>query len=284
LHIDNRVIINSPKKNKGYSNWMFKTGKVKFEKIGQHSLKLEYFEKLGAAGIILKYSGADTGGRWKIPEGGSGTGVLRYFQEKGFKEEIYYIANKGVMPNLNRQAAAQRIVPVVYYKTTGGNWPGFTKAAKFAVRWSGQLQIHKTGRYQFQIASSDGSKLYISNAFKPGKVALEVDNDGIHSFRKAEGTLVVNSAKLNVLIECFQDKGDKKSIAFLYMGAQTKFEMLPVPSVAMEASYANPVKSPEPPKPKKKKETKKKGGGGAAPAAGGAGDGKDGKAEECKQQ
>jgi hypothetical protein len=261
LHINNKVIINSPKKRKGYSNWIFKTGKVQFDKIGQHSLKLEYFEKQGASGVMLKYSGADTGGRWKVPAGGSGTGVLRYFQEKGFKEEIYYgkeVANKGgVMPNLNRVAAAQRIVPVVNYKATAGNWPGFTKPAKFAVRWSGELQITKTGRYQFQLASSDGSKLYIRDAFKPAKIALEVDNDGIHSLRKAEGTMVVNSQKWKVLIECFQDKGDKKEIQFLYMGAQTKFNMVRVPAYAMLASFADPVKSPEPPKPKKTTEKKK---------------------------
>jgi len=262
LRIDNKIIINSPKKRKGYSSWMFKTGMVKFDKIGQHSLTLEYFEKAEAAGITLKYSGADTGGRWKIPSGGSGTGVLRYFQEQGFKEEIYYgkeVANKGgAMPNLNRLAAAQRIVPTINYKATAGNWPGFTKPSKFAVRWSGQLQIHKTGRYQFQIASTDGSKLYIRDAFKPAKIALEVDNDGIHALRKAEGTLVVNSQKWNILIECFQDKGDKKSIEFLYMGAQTKFAMVPVPVRVMEASFANPVKSPEPPKPKKKTDKKEK--------------------------
>jgi hypothetical protein len=66
LHINNKVIINSPKKRKGYSNWIFKTGKVQFDKIGQHSLKLEYFEKQGASGVMLKYSGADTGGKWAI--------------------------------------------------------------------------------------------------------------------------------------------------------------------------------------------------------------------------
>jgi hypothetical protein len=257
LHIDNKVIINSDKKR---AAWITRTGKVKFEKIGQHSFKLEYFETLKAAGIMLKYKGADTGGRWKIPSGGSGTGVLRYFQEQGFKEEIYYgkqVANKGgVMPNLNRISAAQRIVKMVNYKATAGNWPGFTKPTKFAVRWSGELQIHKTGRYQFQIASTDGSKLYIRDAFKPAKLALEVDNDGIHSMRKAEGTMVINSQKWKILIECFQDKGDKKSIEFLYMGAQTKFDMVPVPAYAMLASFDNPVKSPEPPRPKK--ETKKK--------------------------
>jgi len=120
------------------------------------------------------------------------------------------------------------------------------------------LQIHKTGRYQFQIASTDGSKLYIRDAFKPAKIALEVDNDGIHALRKAEGTLVVNSQKWNILIECFQDKGDKKSIEFLYMGAQTKFAMVPVPVRVMEASFANPFKSPEPPKPEKKTDKKEK--------------------------
>lgn len=57
----------------------------------------------------LMYKGKDTHGELKTV-GGS---ALKYFTAHGFKEEVHYTGDNTRMPNLNRNAAMERVVPHV---------------------------------------------------------------------------------------------------------------------------------------------------------------------------
>merc|ERR1719163_346947 len=89
---------------------------------GQHYLKIEMFEKSGSAGMIFMYRGRDTSNQMKTVSGSA----LRYLTAKGFKEEVYYTGAYTRMPNLNRNAAIERIVPHVVYGKSKTSWPGFS--------------------------------------------------------------------------------------------------------------------------------------------------------------
>ena len=54
---------------------------------------------------------------------------------------------------------------MVNYRNTNRNWPGFRRRDNFAVRWTGRIRVHKTGRYRFSIYSDDGSKLWIDSGY-----------------------------------------------------------------------------------------------------------------------
>ncbi|MBS1724422.1 MAG: family 20 glycosylhydrolase [Armatimonadetes bacterium] len=55
------------------------------------------------------------------------------------------------------------------------------RATKFAVRWTGHIQIAKAGAYTFSLTSDDGSRLWVGGA-------LVVDNDGPHGAVTKSGT------------------------------------------------------------------------------------------------
>jgi hypothetical protein len=239
LYIDNKKIIN----NDGlHGSGTAKYGKNKLVK-GQHNLRVEYFESGGHQSCQLSWKFKSTS-NWMTIRAKN----LRYQIGKGFREEVFYVAVKDRMPDLNKvRAANQRVVKVVNYprRSDKENWKHFTRNHDFAVRWSGVLQITKAGTYRFSLNSDDGSRMFLN-----GKRAI--NNDGLHAWRQAETTMNFRSASKNdIIVEYFQ-KADNAGISFRYMGADTGDKMSYVGTDgAVHVRYLN-VKTPPPPKKKKK--------------------------------
>ena len=68
----------------------------------------------------------------------------------------------------------------------------------FAVIFHTTLVIKEDGKYKFELASDDGSKLYIDNQ-------LVIDNDGSHSMTSRLGTIDLKAGDHAVCVEYFDD-------------------------------------------------------------------------------
>jgi len=226
LYIDDKRTV----RNDGLHAYRSRFGTVKGVDVGQHKLRLEYFESGGSAGCLLRWRGPGTGGTKPIPRS-----ALKFQEQHGFKEEIYFLGakergNLTKVPNLNgRSADVQRIVGSVNNPSTKSRWNGYTQTENFAVRWSGDLTIGQKGNYKFSLKSDDGSKMMLRDTFT-------VNNDGLHSMRPQEGTTSLRNGVFRVIVEYFQ-KGGHAGMVFRYMGPQTGSEMVVVPGKFTKVIY-----------------------------------------------
>jgi len=197
--------------------------------VGQHPVKIEYFQKGGKSGLTFTYK--PPRGRWALVTSQKGLKLMQHSLERGLKEEIYYGGSNSKIPNLNKKADAMRIVPSVNYANTKANWKGFTKADNFAVRWSGQLSISQKGAYKFSLKSDDGSRLFLDSR-------LAVNNDGAHGMRNRESTKTLRQRSYDIVLEYFE-KGGHAGMTFRYAGPQTRHNMVIVSSRVLTARLAS---------------------------------------------
>jgi len=136
--------------------------------------------------------------------------------QRGLKEEAFYLRHGlNRVPNLHRKRLSMvRKVYSVNYRSTSGNWPGFSVRDRFAVRWSGFLIISGAGSYRFSLRSDDGSKMYIDNRFM-------LNNDGLHGMRYGYSTRTLGKGQFRVRIEFFENGGGA-GCEFRYRGADTR--------------------------------------------------------------
>jgi len=220
LYIDNRFIIN----NDGAHSMKSKEASMRC-KHGQHYVRVEMFERTGKAGMIFMYRGRDTGNQMKTVKGRA----LRYVISRGFKEEVFYTGKNSRIPNLNRNAAMERVVPHVVYAKSKSNWPGFARADNYACRWTGFLEVKRGGRYRFSLISDDGSRLFINSR-------ATVDNDGLHALRNKEGIINLKRKQWKLKLEYFE-RGGHAGMVFRYMGFDTGNRMKYVPRRSMFVAY-----------------------------------------------
>jgi len=198
-----------------------------------HQVRLEFFEKGGAAGMVLKYSGPDSSNKMIIIPGNSFQQMAGENSHRtgGLKEEIFYFDQGASLRGLNSHRPAKvRVAKTVNYAATKRGWPGFSRSDQFAVRWSGFLLILKGGDYVFSLTSDDGSRLRIG-----GK--LVVSNDGLHGMRSREGKTSLRTGKYPVVIEFFEKHGNAGMI-FKYRGPDAGKLNVVVPQRALVSQFA----------------------------------------------
>lgn len=220
LFIDKRYVINDD----GIHGMRSREASVELT-AGQHYLRLEMFQKDGKAGMVFMYQGKDTRNEMRVV----GQEVLRYFTARGFREEVFYIADLTRMPSFDKKAAMERVIPHVVYANTKSNWPGFAQSQNFACRWTGNLEIKRGGRYRFSLISDDGSRLFLNNK-------MIVDNDGQHSLKNQEGIVALKRGRWPIKLLYFQHTGNA-GMVFRYMGFDTGNKMTFVPRTAMFVAY-----------------------------------------------
>ncbi|HVW99347.1 MAG TPA: PA14 domain-containing protein [Candidatus Babeliaceae bacterium] len=83
-----------------------------------------------------------------------------------------------------------------------------TQEDNFAFKWSGYIQIPKTGSYTFSTSSDDGSRLYINTPYSYSATPL-VNNDGLHSNTLKSGTIQLNAGTYPITITYYEQGGDQ---------------------------------------------------------------------------
>jgi len=213
LYIDNQVVVN----NDGLHGLRGRMSRKRIS-VRAHPLRLEYFEKGGHAGMLLRFKGPDTRNRWSFGQSHIFTARGRAPKGKGksgFKEEAFFFRMGRNVPNLNgRKPNLVRTVGRVWYGSTARAWSGYSRRDNFAVRWSGYLGIRVGGTYSFWIASDDGSKLYIDNQ-------LVINNDGLHGLRARQGRKSLGKGEHPLKLEFFE-RGGKAGMLFRFKGADTR--------------------------------------------------------------
>jgi hypothetical protein len=181
LYIDGGVVVN----NDGLHGMVAKQANKDIS-AGVHSLKLEYFERGGHAGMLFKLKGPDTANAWSYGQSYiyhgeaevARTVKAKNHSESGFREEAFFFSMGDSIPSLaERSPDMVKRVKKVWYESTGNSWPGYKRSDDFAVRWTGFLRVEKAGSYTFWISSDDGSKVYLDNM-------VVVNNDGLHGMRE----------------------------------------------------------------------------------------------------
>jgi hypothetical protein len=210
LYIDNQLVVN----NDGLHG-MKTMSADKNLAVGEHTLRLEMFEKGGGAGMLFKFKGPDSGNTWSYGQnfiyyGKGASSALT----SGFMEKVFYFSQGSNLPDLNgRKADMVRTTQRVWYPSTGSAWPGYRTADNFAVRWTGFLNIKGTGSYTFSVSSDDGAKLYIDDS-------MLVDNDGLHAMRTKEAARQLSADEHSLQLDFFE-KGGGAGMQFQFKGPDT---------------------------------------------------------------
>jgi len=131
-----------------------------------------------------------------------------------FTEEVFYFGQGKDVPSFKGKTPQMtRRIKSVVYTNTGGTWPGYKRGNDFAVRWTTTMNVRKSGNYNFQLASDDGSKLYVNNR-------LVLNNGGLHGWRNRYATSPLKSGKNSIRVEFFE-RGGHAGVYFRFKGADT---------------------------------------------------------------
>jgi alpha-L-rhamnosidase/PA14 domain/Chitobiase/beta-hexosaminidase C-terminal domain len=93
------------------------------------------------------------------------------------------------------------------------------RSAKFAVEFSGYINIEYEGEYSFYTSSNDGTKLFIGQS-------LIVDNDGSHGDFERQGKIQLKSGMHPIKVEYF-DGGGSQALKVLYKGPGISRQIIP---------------------------------------------------------
>jgi hypothetical protein len=110
----------------------------------------------------------------------------------------YYEGSWKKIPDFDTTVVVRR--GIAYGFSLGETGPGNDF---FGLRYSGFLEIATPGEYTFVLGSDDGSRLLIDE--KP-----VVENDGLHPYSEAKGTVRLTAGKHAVTVSYFQQEGAKR--------------------------------------------------------------------------
>jgi len=117
--------------------------------------------------------------------------------QAGVKAEYFYPSGS----NVAIETLAKMTSQVNEVRPTIDFWvPKGKSADKFALQFTGSIAIPKTGKYQFFIASDDGSRLYLD-----GK--LVINNDGLHGMSEKNATVTLTAGSHDVVVTYFDNGG-----------------------------------------------------------------------------
>ena len=127
----------------------------------------------------------------KAESGGSG------LQQQGIKVDYFYpsASNVAIETLAKMKPKASGIVPQIVM-----NVPQRKQKDKFALRFTGVIQMPKSGKYTFFTNSDDGSRLYIGGR-------LVVNNDGLHGMKEKSGAIDLPAGSHPIVVTYFDNGG-----------------------------------------------------------------------------
>jgi len=108
------------------------------------------------------------------------------------------------------------------------NVPQREKQDKFALRFTGAIQIERAGRYTFYAASDDGSRIYVADQ-------LVVNNDGLHGMSEKSGRIQLPAGSHPIVVTYF-DNGGGDGLRISWSGPQINKQPIPADRLSVTAS------------------------------------------------
>jgi hypothetical protein len=108
----------------------------------------------------------------------------------------------------------------------------------FAIIWEGYINISTPGSYTFETMSDDGSKLYFNSLYATNSVSL-VDNDGVHYFKSASGTIDIPAAGRYPITFTFFEKDGAEGMQVFWSGPGFERQLIPDAAFMLHPAPAN---------------------------------------------
>ena len=156
--------------------------------------------------------------------------ALAYFENRGLETMQLYWTGPGITRQLVPASAfsTASLSPGLNYRYYEGEWdqlPDFSALTPvktgssrnidlnlksrndlFAFIWEGYLRIPASGNYTFELASDDGSKLYLNSSYSNNAQAL-IDNNYLHSDQARTATLYLAAGLYPFAVTYFEKTG-----------------------------------------------------------------------------
>jgi putative heme-binding domain-containing protein len=144
-------------------------------------------------------------------------------QQPGIQVDYFHpsAANVALETLAKLKPQASGIVPEIVIDV-----PQRVEKDRFALRFTGVIQIDRAGKYRFYTESDDGSRLYIGDQ-------LVVNNDGLHGMVEQRGTIDL-TVGLHPMIVTYFDNGGGEGLKVSWSGPG--FRQQPIPADRLAAT------------------------------------------------
>jgi len=190
LYVDNNLIIN---KWQDQASTTYQSGDV-FLDGGNHSIRMEYYERGGAA--VAKLSWERVGG------GSSGT---------GWYGEYYNNRTLSGSPAFTRNDSS------VYFNWDSGSPGSNVGSDNFSVRWTRTLNVPRSGYYRFYARSDDGVRVWVN-----GQLRINAWRDQAPT-TYASDWLYLNEGVNSIKVEYYERGGGAYIRVWMVPGFYTRF-------------------------------------------------------------
>ncbi len=145
--------------------------------------------------------------------------------EPGIQVEYYYPSGKDVAIETldNMEPKATGIVPEIVMDV-----PQREQKDRFALRFTGNLLVPKSGKYTFSIASDDGSRLYLDDK-------LLVNHDGLHGMSEKSSAIKLSPGSHKLVVTYF-DNGGGDGLKVTWKGPGFKKQPIPADNLSVSGS------------------------------------------------
>lgn len=159
---------------------------------------------------------------FELPGNLNAEGSSGGFGQKGINVDYFYPSATNVAIETLEKMKPQDsgVVPEITM-----NVPQRKQADKFALRFTGMINIPKSGDWTFYSASDDGSRIYIGDK-------LVVNNDGLHGMSEKGGRVKLTTG-LHPIVVTYFDNGGGDGLAVKWEGPGIKKGMIPASSLVI---------------------------------------------------
>lgn len=150
-------------------------------------------------------------------------------QEPGIHVDYYYPSASNVaLETLDKmKPQASGIVPEIVM-----NVPQLKQRDKFALKFTGNITVPKTGKYTFFIASDDGSRIYLDDK-------LLVNHDGLHGMTEKNASVDLQAGS-HALVVTYFDNGGGDGLSVAWAGPGFKKQKIAASSLSV-GTQANSI-------------------------------------------
>ena len=155
----------------------------------------------------------------KAESGGLGS------RQSGIQVEYFYPSGSNVanetLDKMKPQAVG--VVPEIVM-----NVPQRKQADKFALRFTGYINVPRSGNYTFYVASDDGSRIYVDGQ-------LLVNNDGLHGMVERKGSVNLTAGAHPLTVTYF-DNGGGDGLSVAWSGPRLRKQAIHESALTLAAS------------------------------------------------